>query len=88
MINRQSTITRRIIYRTKTPVAALQLSEDLTRIREALRALESVDSWNITGSDPQAQREFGYDMLASQITLLKTWERYARTKLRREYLRK
>ena len=81
-----------IVYRRKvihrTPMAALQLSEDLTRIRDALRALESVDSWNITLSETQAQRDFGYDMLRSQIVLLKTWERYARGKLKREYLRK
>ena len=80
------TITTQIVYRKRTPVAALVLAEDMRAIEQATRLLESVDHFSISATNTQRQRDFAYDMLRSQITLLKTWQRYAQRKLRKEYL--
>ena len=72
--------------RYRTPVAALRLAEDTSALELAIRLLGSLDTTNITASDSQLQRDFGCLMRDSTLTLLRTWLRYARTKMRKDYL--
>jgi hypothetical protein len=62
---------------------ALRLTEDIMCLEMAKNLLQKIDTWNITASDTQAERDFGRDMLCSQITLVKLWQRYARSKLKK-----
>lgn len=74
------------IHQKETPVEALQLNEDITSIDRAIELIRAVDTWNITDSETEKQREFGYQMKRIMIADLRTWKRYATLKFRREYL--
>jgi hypothetical protein len=73
--------------RNETPVEALRLAEDIAALELAIRLLRSVDSANITDSDQQSQRDRGRDVMRTTVVLLQSWLRYARLKLRTEYLK-
>jgi len=63
------------------PLEAMTLIEDIQSIRLAINHLESVSYDSIS-----FDREHARVMLRSQIALLRSWERYARGRLRRDYL--
>ena len=72
--------------RNVTPVEALHIAENLQALELAIQQLRSVDPINISASDTQAQRDFGRDMMQATVLLIQSWQRYAKMKLRKEYL--
>jgi len=70
------------------PVEAINLAEDIAHIDAIIALLRKVDSWNISESKTQEQRDWASDMLQSQIILLQTWRRYAHKKLATKFLAK
>jgi hypothetical protein len=64
------------------PVEAASLAEDIARLEVILHLLGKIDSANITATRTQADRDYGQDMLKSQIALVESWHRSARLKLR------
>jgi hypothetical protein len=67
------------------PVEAASLAEDIARLEEVLHLLGKIDTANISANRTQADRDYGQDMLKSQIALVESWHKSARLKLR-EYL--
>ncbi len=65
------------------PVEVVELVEDLLKLDSMVTGLREIDPWNITISDTHEQREFGRDMLATQLALVRSWQRYARRRLRK-----
>jgi hypothetical protein len=51
-----------------------------------LALLKEIDYTNITKSDTEEDRDFAYDMLRSQTSLVYGFLRYARRKMAKEYL--
>ena len=82
MVNKTAA-TRRIAELGKydVPVEVVALIEDILKIETMIAFLGGIDPQNITKSDTQEQRDFGYDMITSQRTLIRSWHRYAKRRL-------
>lgn len=63
------------------PIEALHLCEDITRLEMMIELLKTLDESNIT-----KDRERGELDLRSTLVLLRAWHRYAKYKMRREFL--
>ena len=72
--------------RGDVPVEAVELVADIERLERVIDLLKRVDDWNITASATDKDREFARDMRESTVALVRSWHRYARLKLRKEYL--
>jgi len=70
----------------ETPVAALHLAEDMMALSLVIQLLRSIEPGSVTASDTQAQRDFGRDMMQATVLLIQTWHRYAKLKMRKEFL--
>lgn len=65
----------------EVPDEALNLNESILMLEQVLTLLKKIEPYHITKDS-----EFGWQMLQSQMTLVKSWLRYARRKLATEYL--
>jgi len=75
------TAATRRIGKYDVPVEVVALIEDILKIETMIAFLGGIDPQNITKSDTQEQRDFGYDMITSQRTLIRSWHRYAKRRL-------
>jgi len=67
-------------------VAALQLNEDIQALKTAGKLVGSIDALNIMDTVTQGERDTAEELKRNAVSMLKNWQRYAESKLRRDYL--
>jgi hypothetical protein len=65
---------------------ALDLSDDILRLEQIKKLLWQINPLHITTADTKAHRRSGEVQLRTTTAVIMQWERYAKQRLRKDYL--